>query len=149
MGFETFYQFREVEILCDTSGSMTLTVLTNQPLGGMAPRDTVSIDTPAAPERTTINVRLVGTCRGSLPQFRLAGVNTVRLYGMRVFARPFGEMSGAWQWYSIPVRQTPEGWEARPLPIRATPEDWETRPLPINPSGVTWRWVELPVDAIE
>lgn len=148
MGFESLYQFREVELLMDSTGPGTFTLTTEQPGSDLQPRAVVTVDTPTTSKRLPVNVPFVGTTRGQLPQLKLApsSTSTIILYGARLYATLVG--SGNWHWYGIPVRLTPEQWDADILRFRGTPDEWTAQPLPFKATSEDWHWADLPVDEI-
>ena len=176
MGFETLYLFREVEILADTDGPMTLTFLTELPDYDVQQRYSIQFDTTSTTKRRPINLRLPGDLRGKLHQLRIDGSNSMRLYGVRVWAKALG-LESAWKWYRVPVIETPEGYVSAGLPILPTPEGftdaalpilptpegfgtatlpirptaeaWEKMPLPLLRTAPEWEWRDLPVDVME
>ncbi len=176
MGFETLYMFREVEILVDTSGLMTLILSTELPGQDIAARHTIQFDTTSTTGRRPINLRLPGDVQGKLNQLRIEGANTMRLYGVRVYAKLLGVQS-TWRWYNVPVVSTPDGYQSAGLPILPTPEGFSTAVLPILPTpegfatarlpivptsegwdqqalpllvtAKEWTWRDIPVDAVE
>jgi len=148
VGFESLWLYREIELLVDTSGPMTLTLLTELPWQKMQLRYSVPFDTASSTERVPVKIRLPGDVKGKLTQLRIDGPNQARLYGVRVFAKPLG-IESAWRWYVIPVVETPEGYAAAPLPILPTPEGWSAMKLPLIETPLEASWLDLPVDAIE
>lgn len=163
MGFESVYLYREMELLVDTSGPMTLHVFTEMPERDVRERHSFPFNTELTTgERRTVRVRLLGNLKGHLQQLRIDGPSTCVLYGVRVFAKVLG-VDSAWQWYDIPlvntpdgyvpsalpILSTPEGFGAAGLPIVPTPESWERQGLPLRGQQLEASWVEIPVDAIE
>jgi len=160
MGFETVHLIREIELVADGSGPMTLHVFTELPGSDVREKHTVSFNTEeSTAERRTVRARMRGNVKGQLQKLRIDGSNSLRLYGVRVFAKPLGG-PGGWAWYPIPVVETPEGYSAAALPIAPTPEGfdraalpivptaegWEAQALPLVASGREWQWVRIPVD---
>lgn len=162
MGFETVWQFRELEFLLDTDAPCTLTVATEMPGYDIQVRHSVSIDTTTTTGRRPVNVRLPNHTKGALLLPIITPTGAARLYGGRVYAKPLGDRSG-WRWLPLPIRetpegyvgaplpirQTPEGFSGAPLPIRTTPEAWERFPLPIIGTPAVARWIDVPVDSAE
>lgn len=162
MSFETVYLIREIELLADGSGPMTLHVHTELPGMHVSEKFSFPFDTEATTaERRPVRARMPGNVKGQLKKLRIDGPSSLQLYGVRVFAKPLGGR-GAWAWYEAPVIKTPEGYSAAALPIVPTPEGfdqgvlpilqtaelWELQPLPLLASAREWQWVRLPVDEV-
>ena len=149
MGHETAYQFREFEFDIDTSGPVTFDVFTELPGSNVANRYSATVNTETTTTgRTTRNVRVPISVKGKLSKLKLSGGAIIRLFGVRVFARPLG-MQANWNWYSFPVVGTQADWSKMQLPIVPTQEGWSTLQLPIAPTDAEATWVSLPVDTIE
>lgn len=163
MSFETVYLIREIELLADGGGPMTLHVYTDLPGYDVTAKASFPFDTEATTEeRRPVRLRMPGTVKGQLKKLRIDGASSLRLFGVRVYAKPLGG-PGAWNWYSVPVVKTPEGYSAAALPIVPTPEGfsaaalpivptpegWDVQPLPLVASAREWQWVRLPVDEVE
>lgn len=134
---------REIEIDCDSDGSRTLNLYTEQPDQALVLRHAASFNTEATTTgRRTVNLRVPAYACGRLWRLEMPAGAAIRLYGMRVYAR--GLRGPDWQWVGVPgIVPTPADWSRVPLPLR----------VPDNslPAGADdqWRWVSLPVDAIE
>lgn len=163
MGVQSVYLYRELELLVDTSGPMTLHVFTELPARDVRERHSIPFNTELTTgERRTVRVRLPGNVKGHLHKLRIDGPSTCVLYAVRVFAKELGVQS-AWGWYDVPLVKTPEGYAAAGVPILPTPEGFAVAGLPILPTPEGWDrqalplrqqqlepvWVEIPVDAIE
>lgn len=134
-GHQFVYLLREFELVASSTGPMTLHVGTELPDSDVKDRYTKPIDTATSTERLPIRVRLPGNVKGQLRQIRIDGVNVLRLFGMRVFAKQLGTNT-AWNWYDVPgIADTPESYSAAALPLLASDREW--------------RWVGVPVDAIQ
>lgn len=135
MGFEAVWLFREFELDVDTSGAMTFALKTDLTENDLLSRYSTTFNTEATTTgRRTIRLQLPGNIKGRLEQIRISGASTMRLYGMRVWAKPLGGQV-PWAWYAIEVVPTPDGYGAAKIPF--------------IPSDIEWRWVDLPVDAVE
>jgi hypothetical protein len=136
-GHELCTLFREVELDCDTSGTMTFRLLTDRPGESLVERVAQAFDTESTTTgRRRVQVRFSGTTRGHLAKFRIDGVNTLKLYGAKVLHKPIG-LAGVtpWQWTPLPVPPTPDSWQSAAVDGMGETSDWV--------------WVSLPVDAIE
>lgn len=157
MGFEKVQFYGIVEIDCNAVAQAVFNLYTDQPAGVMALRETRTI--AATSGRQVVRIRLAGTTKGKLLRPEIVPTGLFYLYGMRVWARVAGA-AAPWQWYAIPVVETPEAWTAVKLPIEPTPDEWSAVKLPIPESGEEWtpvklavqpssetaEWIDLPMD---
>lgn len=129
--------FRQLFIDAETSGPMTLQMLTELPNQDMRPvGPSILIDSSGTTERQLpMYVRLPGNTKGHQQRFVLSGNATCRLYICRVLGRRLEVNGGAWDWVSLPVEPTPSEWASIQMPVRETPAEFT--------------WMDLPVDTIE
>jgi hypothetical protein len=149
--------FGIIELQYHATNGGTLTLSTDLPGDAMAVRETRTLPTTAG-SRRVIRFRLSGNTKGRLYRVKVVptGNGIIRLYAGRIWARLLP--SPQWQWYAIPIPETPEEWERVALPIPATGEwervalpipptgDWERVQLPIKPTPPNPEWVDIPVD---
>lgn len=138
--------FRFVEVLIDAPGGATLTFYTDLPGNAMASRSSVGI--PATSGRHSFRLPLSGSVKGKLYQLKIVpnGGTIVSVYAAKVYARVLGPAAAPWQWYAVPVTETPVEWSAVKLPIPATSEDWQPVKLPIPATSDDWSALKLPID---
>jgi hypothetical protein len=127
--------FREIAVVAQTLGPMTLTMSTELPGAVMAPVASFPVNSTNATSRLPVYARLPGTTKGQLQQFQLSGAYWARLFEVKVLGRGLGNSETAWQWVKVPLEETSNEWREINMPVRATPEEFT--------------WVDLPVDAIE
>ena len=102
MGFETVWQFREVELLIETDAPAPvldedgvpvtpdypralLTISTEMPGSDIAQRHAVTFDTELTTTgRATVNIRLPGHIKGALFLPKITTTGAARIYGGRV-----------------------------------------------------------------
>lgn len=147
----------EIEVLAPYYGG-TFSILTDLPGNAMAQRFSFPV-TPGAARRP-VTSRLPYNTQGHLLQVSFTpGVGQATLYRARVWARELP--GGQWQWYALPVIETPieyspaplpipvtpEEWSSNALPIAATPEEWSAGALPIPPTPDEWTPAALPIKA--
>jgi len=125
--------YREVSIITETGGPMTLEMSTDKPNGTMRVAARVDVDTSTG--RREISQRLPGNTKGRMTQFRLVGPYVGRVLSCKVLARRTEINDSPWDWVQVPLELTPNSWTEVNVPMRQTPENFS--------------WVELPVDAIE
>lgn len=173
MAFEKVKLFSKIEVELASTVTGTFRVLTDVPGNTMAQRG-LNINTPVATRRV-ISSRLPYNTQGHLIQASLIPNfgGAITLYGVRVWGRELP--GGEWQWYplpvidtpiefsaaqipipptpeewggsSLPIPPTPEGWSSAALPIPPTPEGWSAAELPIKPTPAVPEWADLEVDA--
>lgn len=137
----TLFAKIELDIVVPISAA-TLLVKTDVPGFAMATRATITVPVTT---RRPVAARLPFNCQGHLIQLVLTpgASSKVRLYGCRVWARVLPD--GRWNWYPIPVVDTPVGYSRVNLPIQQTPEEWSRVGLPIAATGEEYSRVALPV----
>ncbi len=175
MPFEILHLLKTIELDGYWDGTATFTLGTDLPGDAMAIRLTKSFTYTG---RRTVTLKGPGSTRLKLLQATLSGTQAMKLFGARVLARPLGQPGAqTWEWYSLPVRVTPdlysaaslpirptqegfavaslpiretsEAFSAARLPIRATPDEWSEGALPLPQVSPIPRWVDIPVDRIE
>jgi hypothetical protein len=160
VGFERVTLFGTVEILYQSSLGAVLSLWTDLPGDALVLRRFGTM--PAAAGRRTFRLRVSGAVKGRLYQLMVTPSNggDVRIYGARVWARQLGPAASAWQWYAVPVVETPDeyqpvklpieptgdAWQAVKLPVEPTPEDWSAAALPIKATPPVPEWVSVEVD---
>jgi len=146
LAFERLKEYRKVRLDLDTSGQMTLEVYTDLPGEGMALRYSEVINTEATTTgRRMVEVGLPGNVKGRLMKLRLAGGAEVRLFGARVLARVLGGAEG-WDWYPVPIEETPDLFGTAQLPIEPTPDGFAEAHLPIEPTPDDFAEARLPIE---
>ena len=140
MAFEKVHLLGKVELDIVASAGGTLTIQTDIPGEAMADRGTVTIPTCT---RRVVRSRLPYNFHGHLFQFKVTATGTVRLYGVRVWARELP--GGQWQWYPLPVPETSEAWSAFKLLVPPTAEDWSDVRVPIPGTAEEFSAVHLPI----
>ena len=137
----------EIEIISNVAG--TLAILTDAPGNAMAQR--FSFATPASSAdgngnclRRTVTSRLPYNTQGHLIQAKLTpGSGQTSLYRARVWGRELP--GGQWEWFALPVIETPVEFAPAALPIPPTAEEWRPEALPVPPTAEEWRPEALPV----
>jgi hypothetical protein len=141
MAFEKIKLFGKIEFELSNSATDTLALLTDVPGVVMASRVSLSV---AAQGRGVYRSRLPYNMQGHLIQLRYTpGAGQTTLYGARVWARELPD--GQWQWYALPVVDTPTEYAAMDLPIPATGNEWQSGPLPIPATPDDWKAMGLPI----
>jgi hypothetical protein len=152
-GFEAFHLAREIEIDCDTTGALTLTVSSDMPGYNQATRHTATVNTETTTTgRRSVNIRLPATLAQQY-QLKLSGTSAIRLYGMKIYMRSFGPQAQDWQWVSVPgIVPTQDSWTKLDnlMGIVPTSNDWTKldNALGIHATANEWNWVEIPVDEV-
>lgn len=128
--------FREVAIVCQAEGPMTLEVRTELPNEDM--RTIASF--PVNPQASTTGRlpfigRLPGSAKGRLQQLRLVGPYVARVFEAKLLARRVQTNDTPWDWVAVPCEVTPDAWAEISMPVRITPEEFA--------------WIDLPVDPIQ
>lgn len=147
MGFEKVTIFGTLELLYSATGIADVQFLTDLPGNALAVR--AFDDMPAAAGRRPFRLRMHGTVKGTLYQVAViprTGV-TAEVYGARVWARQLGPVESAWQWYTVPIVETPLEYVAVPLPVEESPLHFSAVKLPIDPTSDLWQPAKLPVEA--
>lgn len=141
MGFERVAIFGLIDVDLESTGTGTLTLSTDLPGIALAARETKAIP---ATSRRSMRFRLQGTTKGHLYTLRIVPAPgcLMRLYGARIWARVLP--GGAWQWYPVPMIETPAEFTPVKLPIPPTGE-WEPVKLPVPPTPEEWSPVKLPI----
>ncbi len=127
--------FREVSIVSQCDGPMTLEVRTELP--GFDMRTIASF--PVNPQATTAGRlpfigRLPGSAKGRLQQVRLVGPHPARVFEVKLLGRRVQTNDTPWEWLAVPCEVTPDSFGEIQMPVRVTPEDFA--------------WVELAPDPI-
>lgn len=127
--------FREVAIVAETKGPMTLEVRTELPDSNMRTVGTFTVNTAAtSSKRLPFIGRLPGWCKGRLQQVRLVGPYEARVFECKLLGRRVQTNDTPWDWMGVPVEVTPDAFHDVQMPVRETPEGFS--------------WVDLPVDPI-
>jgi len=134
--------FSKVELEVVATGPGSLALLTDVP-GPLAQRFAFTV--PASALRRTVTSRLPYNMQGHLVQAILTpgGSSQITLYRARIWARVLP--GGQWEWFPLPVIETPVEFSPAPLPIPPTPEDWKPAMLPIPATPEEWRAVSLEI----
>lgn len=128
--------FREMSVVAQTSGAMTVTLETELPNVDMQPMASVTLN----PSLTTAGrapafFRLPGNTKGLLQRIKVSGTAITRLFEIKLLARKLQLNGSGWEWVSIPMDPTADAFAEIAMPVRSTPEAFD--------------WVEIPVDVIE
>lgn len=127
--------FREIEITCQTAGAMVFEMDTELPGQDMATIGSFTVNTSSTSSgRLPVTFRLSGSAKGRLQKFRLRGAYIARVFGVKVLANRLQLDTAPWEWFSVPMEQTPDAWAEIAMPVRVTPAEFS--------------WVDLAVDAI-
>lgn len=165
MASEKLKLFSKIELELISSAAAPLVLLTDMPGNAMAARFTwtVPASNPVGDQlvRRTATSRLPCNTQGHLVQAIYTPIpgQTALLYRCRIWGRELP--AGSWQWYQVPVLETPvefsphdlpippttEDWKAAGMPIPPTTEDWKAAGLPIPPTSEEWRALKLPIKA--
>ncbi len=128
--------FREIKIICQTTGAMFLEMRTELPGQQVSDIAAIPINTTTSTQgRLPITSRLPGTAKGNLQEFRLVGNAIARIFEVQVLARRLQTTDAPWDWVTVPLEPTPNEWANVDMPVRQTPE--------------AFSWVDLAVDSIE
>lgn len=112
LGTPRVKEFREVQLEIDTDGPLTLTVWTELPGLGMAPRATIPVNTTTTTAgRRMMNLPITPTVEGRIVRLVLSGASQFRLYGAWLFWRPIGYYVEAYQ------AQTGHIWDSTELDL--------------------------------
>ena len=130
----------EIEVLATAQG--TLAILTDVPGAAMAQRFSFSIP---ATTRRPVTSRVPYSTQGHLVQAICTpgAAGTMTIYRARIWGRELP--AGQWEWYALPVIETPVEFTAAPLPIPPTPEEWHETALAIPPTPEEWKPLALPI----
>jgi hypothetical protein len=145
VAFQVAHLLRIVELLCESTGTVTLKIYSDLPGDQVALRETKTINLSAVTGRRTARFRLAGTTKGKIFRFEITSDGVVRLYGARVYSKPVG-FGSDWEWSALPVEETPDEWTVVRLPIAESEEDWTAVPVPIDPTSEEWSNVPVPID---
>jgi hypothetical protein len=128
--------FREVSIISEQKGPMTLEVRTELPDSNMRTVGTFTVNpSTTTTKRLPFIGRLPGWTKGRLQQLRLVGPYEARVFEAKLLARRVQTNDTAWDWAAVPVEVTPDAFHDIQMPVRETPE--------------AFTWIDLPVDPIE
>ena len=142
--------YREIVIVAQTGGAMTLEVETDLPNLNMAVVASIAVNTTLTTSgRAPVVSRLPGNTKGRLTKFRVQGNYPTRLFELKVLARRLGVNGGDWQWVNVPLPPTPDDFAQFNMPVRETPEAWNKMPMPVRTTPEEFTWIDLPVDAVE
>lgn len=148
MASEKLKLYSKIELELISNGNATFTLLTDLPGAGMVQR----VQTNVGPSRWTGTFvrgtwtsRLPYNTQGHLVQAILAPASNVQitLYRARIWARELPR--GDWEWFQLPVIDTPVEFGPVNLPIPPTSEEWRAANLVIPPTAEEWRPVNLPI----
>jgi hypothetical protein len=135
--------FSKVEVDVAASASGTLTIATDLPGTAMAIRCTLTVP---ATTRRPVGFRLPYSTLGHLVKATYnPGTGQSTLFGARIWARALPD--GVWQWYPLPVVETPNEFSPQALPIPVTPEEWTGTALPIPATPNEFSPQALPIPA--
>lgn len=128
--------FREVSIVSQCDGPMTLEVRTELPGFDMRTIASFTVNPSATTSgRLPFIGRLPGSAKGRLQQLRLVGPYVGRVFEAKLLGRRVQTNDTPWEWLAVPCEVTPDAYAEVQMPVRVTPE--------------AFSWVELPVDPIE
>lgn len=128
--------FREMAIVAQCGGPMTVSFLTELPQQDMQVRASLMFDTTLTTKgRDPIYLRFPGNTKGRLQKVRVSGAFAARIFEVKVYGRGIGNTESNWQWYQVPLEPTSNEFTQIQMPVRATAEEFT--------------WVEIPVDPIE
>jgi hypothetical protein len=141
MGFERGHLFGKVELdIYVQTGFCAFRFITDLPaqsawrhVSTLAPMFT----------RRPVEVNLSSLIKGRVYSIELVPTGITTFYGARVWARPLPD--GKWDWFPLPVVETPEAWTRIQLPITPTPDEYQRIMLPIEPTPDEWSRVQLPI----
>ena len=149
MASEKLKLFSKIELEILANGAGTLQLLTDVPGSAMARR--CNLATPLSNQvsgafvRRTWTSRLPYNMQGHMVQAILTpgGASQITLYRARIWGRILP--GGDWEWFPLPVIDTPVEFSPAALPIPPTPEAWHNAELPIPPTPEEWRASGLPI----
>ena len=142
MAFEKIYLVAKIEADIQTTAAGAITVQSDIPGNALLPRASVTVPVCA---RRVVAKRLPYNLQGKLFSFSFyAPGGTSRLYGMRVWARELP--TGTWQWYALPVVDTPDGWSSVKIEIPQT-GDWSSVRMDIPSTPEEWRGMKIEIPA--
>jgi hypothetical protein len=145
-GTERLKEFKklELEIQCDTGGTATLNLWTDQPAGAMTIQYTTTITTAGGHQ--TVKIPLWPGIRGRLLQIEISG-SGVRLFAGRVWMRPLNESKAQWTWVPLPIPPTAPQWAWMPFTVNPTEAQWFwAKVLSIQPTTDTYNAVDVPFE---
>jgi len=141
MAFEKVKLFGKIEVDIAASSVGTFALLTDVPGYAMAQRFTFSV--PITTRRPVVSRVPNNTVGHLLKVSYTPGSGQAVIYGARIWARELP--GGQWQWYPLPVVETPVEFTAMDLPIPRTPEEFSPARLPIQSTPEEWASAVLPI----
>lgn len=122
-----FSMFKRLEIDLRATGTVTVTVYTDQDSQPLAAVWTTTVTTPSG--RAAIALTLPPGIRGRLMRVKLDSPNDARIYHLRLWTRAVTDPSAAWAWEDFPLESSD---------ILASWTDFI-----IEETSPTWRWTEI------
>lgn len=106
-----------IRTLAQADGDVRITLESDTPPAGTGLNPVSLSDVAATTDRQWTNRKLPSTTRAKLLRIRLATPEAARIFSILLRAKALGDARSEWEWFEVPIPQTPDEWAWREITI--------------------------------